>query len=438
MPAFARAKGGPLTDAQVEVLADGIKPRWGPAASGEAPPPYLSPAGTRSGNPDEGARVFARACAGCHGRQGQGGEHGERPVGAINDPAFLALISDQALRRIVDHRPARSRHAGLRRHGRPAGRFPPADLGARSTTWSRCWRPGGRAGRPATNDDFGLTRGRNDGPGFQLAALGARTRPRSGAALVPALADLRARRRRRGRGGPPLRRLPLRGARRPRSDWVALGRVADFPPDETRLVTFDNPIRQPWDGMAAHTGVYVRNEGQDDATARRPVPGLRRQLRPPGLPGLVVPAVGPVHVPLPRRRLLRQRRTRLRPAAARPLPLRLAGDASRRRLQLEIQAPHYPTLQDTLEQAMRSGSPTMKRWLLAVGDWFDARLRLRETLLPMLRHPIPREAAGPMGWWYVFGSASHDAARSSRSSPASAWRWSTCRPPTRRTRACST
>ena len=42
----------------------------------------------------------------------------------------------------------------------------------------------------------------------------------------------------------------------------------------------------------------------------------------------------------------------------------------------------------------------------AVGDWFDARLRLRDTLLPMLRHPIPREAAGPMGWWYVFGSAS--------------------------------
>jgi ubiquinol-cytochrome c reductase cytochrome b subunit len=48
----------------------------------------------------------------------------------------------------------------------------------------------------------------------------------------------------------------------------------------------------------------------------------------------------------------------------------------------------------------------MKRWLLAVGNWFDARLKLRETLLPMLRHPIPRAAAGPMGWWYVFGSAS--------------------------------
>jgi len=48
----------------------------------------------------------------------------------------------------------------------------------------------------------------------------------------------------------------------------------------------------------------------------------------------------------------------------------------------------------------------MKRWLCAVGNWFDARLRLRASLLPMMRHPIPKEAAGPMGWWYVFGSAS--------------------------------
>src|SRR5262245_10236169 len=48
----------------------------------------------------------------------------------------------------------------------------------------------------------------------------------------------------------------------------------------------------------------------------------------------------------------------------------------------------------------------MKRLLLDLGLWFDARLKVRETLLPMMRHPIPRGAAGPMGWWYVFGSAS--------------------------------
>jgi menaquinol-cytochrome c reductase cytochrome b subunit len=48
----------------------------------------------------------------------------------------------------------------------------------------------------------------------------------------------------------------------------------------------------------------------------------------------------------------------------------------------------------------------MKRWMYAMGEWFDARLRVRATLLPMMRHPIPPEVAGPMGWWYVFGSAS--------------------------------
>ncbi len=38
--------------------------------------------------------------------------------------------------------------------------------------------------------------------------------------------------------------------------------------------------------------------------------------------------------------------------------------------------------------------------------WFDARLGISDTWMPMLRHPVPRELAGPMGWWYVFGSAS--------------------------------
>ena len=48
----------------------------------------------------------------------------------------------------------------------------------------------------------------------------------------------------------------------------------------------------------------------------------------------------------------------------------------------------------------------MGRWLVRIGDWFDARLNLRTSLVPVLQHPIPRGAAGPMGWWYVFGSAS--------------------------------
>jgi cytochrome c oxidase cbb3-type subunit III len=100
MPAFAHDKGGPLTGAQVKVLADGIKNRWGPPRSG-ALPAYVEPAGVQ-GNKDAGARVFARACAACHGSQGQGETDGEAlSGGAINNQAFLSLISDQALRRII-------------------------------------------------------------------------------------------------------------------------------------------------------------------------------------------------------------------------------------------------------------------------------------------------------------------------------------------------
>ncbi len=93
MPAFARDRGGPLTAAQVQVLAEGIKKRWGPPAS---LPPDLNETGAGGGNKDKGDRVFARACAGCHGSQGRGGKSG-----AVNEPAFLALLSDRALHRTV-------------------------------------------------------------------------------------------------------------------------------------------------------------------------------------------------------------------------------------------------------------------------------------------------------------------------------------------------
>src|SRR5262245_19827256 len=45
-------------------------------------------------------------------------------------------------------------------------------------------------------------------------------------------------------------------------------------------------------------------------------------------------------------------------------------------------------------------------WLQSIGRWLDARLKVSESILPMMLHPIPKGAAGPMGWWYVFGSAS--------------------------------
>src|SRR5262245_22657663 len=56
----------------------------------------------------------------------------------------------------------------------------------------------------------------------------------------------------------------LVGVRKAPVKWVPLGPVADFPQEQTRMVTFPNPISQPWDGMVANTGVYVRYLGRDD------------------------------------------------------------------------------------------------------------------------------------------------------------------------------
>ena len=101
MAAFTREHGGPLTEAQVKALADGLKPRWKSKVDEQLTSlPYWVERDASSPSteaPTTGATVFARACAGCHGEHGEG----TSDVGPINDRAFLGLISDQALRRLI-------------------------------------------------------------------------------------------------------------------------------------------------------------------------------------------------------------------------------------------------------------------------------------------------------------------------------------------------
>jgi cytochrome c oxidase cbb3-type subunit 3 len=97
MPAFAKKKGGPLNEKQIEVLVEGMKTRWMPAERPKEPLPDYWPDHAAAGDKLAGAKVFSRACADCHGMEGEGGEKG----GAVNDKAFLSLISDQTLRRII-------------------------------------------------------------------------------------------------------------------------------------------------------------------------------------------------------------------------------------------------------------------------------------------------------------------------------------------------
>src|SRR5260370_770956 len=61
---------------------------------------------------------------------------------------------------------------------------------------------------------------------------------------------------------------------------------------------------------------------------------------------------------------------------------------------------------DRSQRLIIGKEPMMRRWLRSLGNWLDVRVGFRESLLPMLTHPIPRGAAGRLGWWYVFGSAS--------------------------------
>lgn len=102
MPAFARAAGGWLTEAQIDALADGIVARWSTPAAFPASslPPYGDAAARKSGiapgDVARGAAVYASTCAECHGVKGEGGSGG-----AITNDSYLALMSDQALRSVV-------------------------------------------------------------------------------------------------------------------------------------------------------------------------------------------------------------------------------------------------------------------------------------------------------------------------------------------------
>jgi len=95
MPTFARSGGGTLSDEQIDILVSNMRSRWADPEmlGGAVPPPYATP----PGDAQRGARAYAIRCANCHGATGGGGEHG----GSVVDGAYLALVSDQALRTAV-------------------------------------------------------------------------------------------------------------------------------------------------------------------------------------------------------------------------------------------------------------------------------------------------------------------------------------------------
>jgi cytochrome c oxidase cbb3-type subunit III len=103
MPAFGQKFGGQLTDAQIDLLAEQMRSRWGNPedSTGVTLPPYSQQdaiaKGTGPGDSQRGATVYNAYCSECHGTDGRGG----KTAGSIVDPNFLKLVSDQSLRTTV-------------------------------------------------------------------------------------------------------------------------------------------------------------------------------------------------------------------------------------------------------------------------------------------------------------------------------------------------
>lgn len=93
MPAFGPDSDTGLTDAQLEALIQGVY-AW---AEGKEKPTDLPPYSAPLGDADAGFAAYTTYCASCHGPDGKGTDKG----GNIVDEAYLALVSDQALRSAV-------------------------------------------------------------------------------------------------------------------------------------------------------------------------------------------------------------------------------------------------------------------------------------------------------------------------------------------------
>ncbi|MGB9031897.1 MAG: c-type cytochrome [Acidobacteriaceae bacterium] len=91
MPAFAQSAGGMLTDAQINAIIAGMRKEWARqnVFAGAAPPPYAQ---DQIGDAQRGQQTYQARCASCH----------EKPSRQqVASPAYLSLVSDQALRTII-------------------------------------------------------------------------------------------------------------------------------------------------------------------------------------------------------------------------------------------------------------------------------------------------------------------------------------------------
>jgi cytochrome c oxidase cbb3-type subunit 3 len=94
MPAFGKNEGGALTEEQIGAIVDGMEREWGQPAKFKAETlPVYDVAKAPPGDAARGQIAYQRNCMMCHGFGKFKGA-----AGAIADPQYLALVSDQNLR----------------------------------------------------------------------------------------------------------------------------------------------------------------------------------------------------------------------------------------------------------------------------------------------------------------------------------------------------
>jgi Rieske Fe-S protein len=134
------------------------------------------------------------------------------------------------------------------------------------------------------------------------------------------------------------------GVPKTKTYWVPLDPVDKYPLNETRLRNFDNPLRKPWDGITGFTGVFVRRLSGVGEAAKFQVFAINCAHL--GCPVTWFPQSGLFMCPCHGGVYYSNGEH-----ASGPPPRGLYHCEWRvRNGNLEVRAPHYPSLQDTLAE----------------------------------------------------------------------------------------
>ncbi len=265
---------------------------------GIAAPPYAAKA---PGNAQQGAAAFATFCASCHGADGKG----TAKVGSIVNPNYLSLITDQGLRTIVIiGRP--DFNAPDWRNNVPGHPMSDQDI-SDVVAWLAAQRPNAYGDYSCCFDDCDYCARRTALSDQEKGGMSRRRLLAKLGMLLNGLAVV-------------ILATPvvgyLLGSDRARR-WRTLSQV-DRPGRTGRISRRPDQAGEVQESDLQSLGRRDRQHSLLGAPhSGRNVPGLCHQLRAPGMPGALVPAVGPVHVSLPWRSVLPGRLARLRSTSAR-------------------------------------------------------------------------------------------------------------------------